>query len=252
MNAILGRILDTQTVTDGVVRLPLRHPDFPALPVHVDAQEGQLLAEIIRGVDPTTTLEIGMAYAVSTLYICEALAALAHPVRHIVIDPYQSSQWRSIGLRNVREAGYESFVDFREERSEFALPQLVEQGRTIDFAFVDGWHTFDQVMVEFFYLDRLLHPGGVIAFDDADRRSVNRVIRYAITFPNYEPVVACTNGGRSLLGAARRALRKVPAAERVFRRDLLYRDWDLGILGSCIVLRKTAETARSSGWYRDF
>jgi predicted O-methyltransferase YrrM len=252
MNAVLYRILATETVTDGVVTLPLRHPDHPSLSVHLDAAEGKLLGDIIAAVDPVTTLEIGMAYGVSTLYICDALATLGHPVQHIVLDPFQSTQWRGIGLRNVRQAGYGSMIEFHEERSELALPRLVESGRAVDFAFVDGWHTFDQVMVEFYYLDRMLRPGGVVAFDDADRRSVNRAIRYAMNYPSYE--VYPTREARSVSwrGRLRRALGRLPGADRIVRRDVLHRDWDLGILGSCVALRKAREEPRSSGWYRDF
>src|SRR5215471_534796 len=101
MNAVLDRILTTENVTDGTVTLPLRHPDHPSLPVHLDAAEGKLLGDLIRAIEPATTLEIGMAYGVSTLYICDALSSLDHPVTHIVLDPFQSRQWRGIGLRNV-------------------------------------------------------------------------------------------------------------------------------------------------------
>jgi predicted O-methyltransferase YrrM len=220
----------------------------------MDAAEGAFLAEIIRQVNPATSLEIGMAYGVSTLYICDALVELGHPVRHIVMDPFQSSQWRGIGLRNVKEAGYGAFVELHEERSEFLLPMLVQRGTTIEFALIDGWHTFDQVMVEFYYLDRMLRPGGVVAFDDADRRSVNRVIRYAMNYPGYEVYRNPRAGAPAvtLKGRLRRAVTKVPRIDRIVRRDVLHRDWDVGILGSCVALRKVEEGRRSSGWYRDF
>lgn len=254
MNPVLEHILATDSVSDGTATLPLRHPDFPNLRVHMDPREGAFLAEIIRAVDPATTLEIGMAYGVSTLYICDALAGLGHPARHLAMDPFQSTQWRDIGLKNIRQAGYGEMLEFHEARSELVLPELLAQGRTIDFALIDGWHTFDQVMVEFYYLNRLLRVGGVIAFDDSDRRSVNRVVRYALNYPGYEvfrsSAALATPGG--LPGRVRRGLRLMPAAEKLFRRDLLYRDWDLNVLGSCVALRKTAEDNRSSGWYRDF
>ena len=254
MNAVLEEILATESVTDGVVRLPLRHPDFPSLPVHMDRDEGAFLAEIIRRIDPATSLEIGMAYGISTLYICEALSALGHPVHHIVMDPFQSTTWRGIGLANAARAGYGGMVDFLEERSELALPKLLERGTTIEFALIDGRHTFDQVMLEFYYIDRMLREGGVVAFDDADRRSVNRVVRYSLNYPNYEVWRPAYEAPRriTLRGRVRRALVRVPGAERVIRRDLLHRDWDLGVLGSCVALRKTAAGERSSGWYRDF
>jgi len=40
------------------------------------------------------------------------------------------------------------------------------QGERIDFAFIDGAHTFDHVLVDFFYIDRMLNVGGIVAFDD--------------------------------------------------------------------------------------
>jgi hypothetical protein len=91
-------------------------------------------------------------------------------------------------------------------------------------------------------------------FDDADRPSVNRAIRYALNYPGYE-VFEREDGRRahpSLKGRARRVAAKIPGIERIVRRDLLYRDWDLNVLGSCVALRKTKDDRRSSGWYRDF
>ncbi len=254
MNAVLREILTTESVTDGTRTLPLTHPDFPSLPVHMDAVEGALLAEIVQKVDPATSLEIGMAYGISTLYICEALAALGHPARHIVMDPFQSTQWRGIGLRNVARAGYGDVLDFHEARSEFLLPALVEAGTTIEFALIDGWHTFDQVMVEFYFIDRMLRAGGVVVFDDADRRSVNRVIRYALNYPHYEAFRTNTPARDrvSMRARLRRVLARLPGVGRTVRSNILRPDWDLNVFGSCVALRKTGDSSRSSGWYCDF
>jgi predicted O-methyltransferase YrrM len=219
----------------------------------MDEAEGALLAEIVRLTDPSISLEIGLAYGISTLHICEALAGLGHPARHIVMDPFQSTQWRGIGLANLARAGFDALVEFHETRSELLLPVLVARGTTIDFALVDGWHTFDQVMVEFYFIDRLLRVGGVVVFDDADRPSVNRVIRYALNYPGYEAFRTNRPAGRrTLRGVIRRGLGRLPGAKRLLRPDVVSRDWDLGIFGSCVALRKTAAVSRSSGWYRDF
>lgn len=254
MNAVLEKIVSSQQVTDGNATLPLRHPDFPDLPVAVDRTEGQFLRKIIEDVKPQGTLEVGCAYGVSTLYICEAASALPAFAQHIVIDPFQRTQWRGIGLKHVVEAGYGHLVDFREEPSETVLPALVRAGLTLDFAFIDGWHTFDQVMVEFYYLNRLLRIGGVIAFDDADRRSVNRAIRHALTYPSYRVYgTSRTDPSQpSILGRSRHALAKVPAVSKIVRPDILNKDWDLGILGTCVAIQKIDTDARSSGWDRSF
>ena len=45
MNAILERMLATGSVTVGDKTLPLCHPDFPSLAVHMDAAEGAFLAD---------------------------------------------------------------------------------------------------------------------------------------------------------------------------------------------------------------
>jgi len=33
---------------------------------------------------------------------------------------------------------------------------------TVDFAFIDGNHVFEYVLVDFFLIDKLLRPGGAI------------------------------------------------------------------------------------------
>jgi predicted O-methyltransferase YrrM len=250
MNVVLETILSSECVSDGQRTYALTHPDFPQFTTHMDREEGAFLQELVAHVRPSQSLEIGFAYGVSTLYICEALAALGQPVRHIVADPFQSTKWHGIGLRNVREAGYASLVDFREERSEFLLPRLLQEGVELDFALIDGWHTFDQVMVEFYYLNRMLRVGGIIALDDANRRGVNRVIRHALTYPSYRVFQASKAEASpiSLAGKVRRAVGKLPHASDVLRPDFVHRDWDLGIFGSCIAIQKTAEDNRSSGW----
>jgi predicted O-methyltransferase YrrM len=260
MNAVLADILTSQRVSDGVSSFPLRHPDFPDLPVAVDPAEGAWLQQIVEDIRPIQSLEIGCAYGVSSLYICDALNSahvLAEPPggapRHIVVDPFQSTQWRGIGIRNIRDAGFASIVDFREERSEIVLPRLLDEGVTLDFAFVDGWHTFDQVLMEFYYINRLLRVGGVVAFDDANRRSINRVVRHALTYPAYRVYGTERQSSRAtVLGRSRRALTRVPAISGILRPDFLHKDWDLGILGTCVAIQKVADDNRSSGWDRPF
>jgi predicted O-methyltransferase YrrM len=254
MNPVLARILETGTIGQGTERTTLRHPEFPDRFSHVTRSTGELLQRAIRDVRPTVSLEVGLAYGVSTLFICDAIQSLPQPGTHIVLDPYQNGKWRGIGLKNLRDAGFEPIVEFHEEASELFLPKLVAEGRRVDLAFIDGLHRFDQALVEFYYINRLLRPGGVVLFDDAARRSVNRVIRHALTYPAYE-VYGTTEPSpatRSLLGSVRLKAASVRYMRRILRADLLQRDWDLGILGRCVGLRKIAEDARETHWHDDF
>jgi predicted O-methyltransferase YrrM len=71
-----------------------------------------------------------------------------------------------LGLANLDRAGYARLVEFHDEPSYRALPALEAAGQRIEFAFIDGWHTFDYVMVDFFYVDRMLRVGGIVVLDD--------------------------------------------------------------------------------------
>src|SRR5712692_10952216 len=140
MNPVLRKILSTRTVTR-------RDGSTVPLDSAISADEGQALDRLIRRYKPRTTLEVGLAHGVSALFICDALADIGGE-RHIVIDPGQHA-WEGLGLLNLERAGYSGLVEYHNELSHRALPALHAAGRRVDFAFIDGWHTFDYVMVDF-------------------------------------------------------------------------------------------------------
>ena len=70
---------------------------------------------------------------------------------------------------------------FIDKKSSDAFPNIDDQ---FDLIFIDGWHTFDNVMVDIFYSINLLKPGGYIILDDADFPSVGKAISYFIKLPN--------------------------------------------------------------------
>ena len=193
MNPILERIIET-----GMTETP----DGPPIPLHsqVATEEGEFLQQVISRTRPQTSLEIGLALGVSALYICEALTEVGAS-RHYVIDPHQygmkedglvgetpeqlQAGWRGIGMFNLQQAGYGDLVELRSQVSHQALPQMEAGGVKLDFAFIDGWHTFDYALLDFFYVDRMLRVGGVVVFDDALYPAVRKVCRYVATNRRY-------------------------------------------------------------------
>lgn len=114
----------------------------------VDPACGHLLQKAIREVRPRVAVEVGLAFGISTLYILEALREVGAE-KLIGIDPAQhDSTWRGDGLFNVKRAGYEDLYEFHERSSEEILPVLMAAGTKVDFAFIDGWHTFDYVLLD--------------------------------------------------------------------------------------------------------
>ena len=251
MNAILEEILRTRHVRT-------LEGDSIALHSGISVQDGGFLQRLVAAADPTTSLEIGLGFGVSALYICDALEKKRH-TRHIVIDPYQHGPtFGGIGLENLRRAGFADIVEFFEKPSHLALAELESEARRIDFAFIDGAHTFDNVLVDFFYVDRLLEVGGIVAFDDADYPSIRKVLRYIVTNRSYRALgkdgegVAAAGFGVSILGRARRAVAKLSAARRYLRPEFLEPDWGLGCGGRCVALRKEAEDDRHWTAHSDF
>lgn len=155
---------------------PIRHD---VRTVSISPGEGEALRDWVLRERATRTIEIGLGFGLSALHICESLVRFANPqVRHVVLDPFQTTEFASRGLRALEEAGVESLVEFHEELSQIALPRFLDEGRKFDLAFVDGNHRFDAVFLDLYYLGRLLRRGSVILLDDYDLPGVRRAISF--------------------------------------------------------------------------
>jgi hypothetical protein len=130
-------------------------------------------------------VEVGLAFGISTLYILEAFSETGAE-KLIGMDPDQHQGFRGGGLNNIRRAGYEDLYEFHDETSQQLLPTLVGRGQRIDFAFIDGWHTFDHALIDFFFIDQILNVGGIVVFDDVGYPSIKRVCDFIITNRGYE------------------------------------------------------------------
>jgi predicted O-methyltransferase YrrM len=152
----------------------------------IDRASGALLQRAIRKLRPSIAVEVGLAFGISTLYILDALSEVGGE-KLIGIDPAQhDDHWRGGGLHNVLRSGYNSLYEFHEDTSQRVLPRLVAKGQRVDFAFVDGWHTLDHVLVDFFYIDQMLRVGGVVVFDDVGYPSIRRACDFIVTNRDYE------------------------------------------------------------------
>jgi predicted O-methyltransferase YrrM len=152
---------------------------------YIDRRCGVLLQRVIRELRPSVSVEVGLAFGISTLYMLEALAETGG--RLIGMDPAQhDNHWQGGGLFNITRAGYDSLYEFHEATSQQILPRLAGEGLKIDFAFIDGWHTFDHTLVDFFYIDQILNEGGIVVFDDVGYPSVKRACDFIIANRDFE------------------------------------------------------------------
>ena len=91
-----------------------------------------------------------------------------------------------------------------EELSYIGLPKLLNKNKSYDFIFIDGWHTFDYTLLDFFYADKLLKLGGII--DDVLHKGVNKCIKYVETnYKNYKKIeTSKTQAGYIKIGEDKR------------------------------------------------
>jgi hypothetical protein len=94
------------------------------------------------------------------------------------IDPFQTTQWKSFGLNLIKDIKLNNNHNLYEDKSYIMLPKLLEKKEVYDLIFIDGWHTFDYTLLDFFYADLLLKVGGIIIIDDAMHQGVGKCLRY--------------------------------------------------------------------------
>jgi predicted O-methyltransferase YrrM len=148
-------------------------------PVAIPQAEGRALERVVDEARATNTIETGLGYGMSTLYLCAGLLAGGRPaVRHVAIDPYQHGRFADLGLAALARAGVEDMVEHLARPSEIVLPSLLEEERRFDVAFVDGNHRFDGVFVDLFFLGHLVRPGGRVFLDDYQLPGVRRAAAF--------------------------------------------------------------------------
>ena len=180
MNPVLEEIIKTgnTTAVNGIVQKVIGQ---------ISEEEGNLIQSSIKELQAEVSVEIGLAFGTSALYICEALKKTKR-TKHYVIDPFQmfEDSYGGIGLNNLKRAGYENIIEFIEKPSHTALASLETQNVKVDFAFIDGWHTFDHALVDFFLVDKILRVDGILILDDTDWPAISKVASFISNNRSYK------------------------------------------------------------------
>lgn len=202
-----------------------------ALTSAVDVNYAQVLHDLVLREKPELVVEVGLANGVSTLAILSALETNGGNGRLISIDPYQTAHWHSVGVSHVRRAGFAARHRHIELSDHLALPTLLAENSQVDFAYIDGAHTFDHVFLDFFYLDKMLSPGRLMGFNDCIYPAIHRVLRYLGTHRHYTEVDVGLpkdfSGKYGLLSQMVRRIEDRTPADRYYRKvEDLALPWD--------------------------
>ena len=146
---------------DVLARLRDATAKLPEAEMQIGADQGQLMALLVRLIGARRCIEIGTFTGYSALAV-----ALALPPDGQLIACDVKREWTDIGQKFWREAGVESRIDLRLQPALKTLDELLAQGERerFDFAFVDA----DKPNYIAYYekLLELIRPGGLITADN--------------------------------------------------------------------------------------
>ena len=168
-------------VRDGIAVARSNGTHHSLFPVAIGAAEGGALGEWVTHEGATHTIEVGLGYGISALFISEALLLSGEAAaRHVALDPHQATRFADCGLQSLEDAGLRGLVEFHAEESQVALPRFLAEGRNFDLAFVDGNHRFDGIFLDLVYLGRLVRAGGIVFIDDYQLPAVARAASFCV------------------------------------------------------------------------
>lgn len=240
MNPIIQEIFDKRTTksVDGKT-------------VNVSGQisfhEGELIQKCIEEINAEVSVEVGLAFGTSAMFICEYLKKTPK-TRHYVMDPFQmyEASYGGIGLNNLKKSGFGDIIEFIDKPSQLALPELEQRNVKVDFAFIDGWHTFDHTLVDFFFVDKILRVGGIMILDDTDWPAVKKLVSFIETNRSYEFIE----------GTPPRTFKKKSSANKVrpftALKKILGNHADTEANYGAMAFRKVSDDIRSWDHYNDF
>ena len=194
------RSVRDKLITDGTAVTPDGRV-MEIFPVAIGPEEGAALRDLVVEEGATRTLEVGLGFAMSTLFICEGLLVNGAGGRHVAIDPFQlepasvaGTTYAGVGLETLERAGVGDVVHLHQEESQVVLPRLLDAGQGFDLAFIDGSHRFEAVFLDLMYAGRLVAEGDIVFVDDTHLPAIRRAIEFCMNNLGWEPIGAGSEG----------------------------------------------------------
>jgi predicted O-methyltransferase YrrM len=218
----------------------------------IKESEGEMLLKMCQETKAMMTLETGLAFGASALVFLHHHATCARGGKHFAVDPNQLTSYRGAALRIIEDAGYASYFKLFNGPSHLEIPRIIELKTSLDCAFIDGWHTFDYTLIDFFLIDKLLRPNGMVALHDMYGPAKQKVLRFILSYRDYEIMKRYRISGQE-----RRVLILKFFVSRMLKRPSLllsryHWQYQLSDSSGLIVLRKKSNYEPSYNFYRRF
>jgi predicted O-methyltransferase YrrM len=122
-------------------------------------KQGQLLFKLVAHFQPTTILELGTSFGISTLY-----QAKAKPSAHVYTleGCPQTAKLAQQNFRKLQATNIEAIIGNIDQK----LPQLLAQIEQVDWVFFDANHRLEPTIQYFEWCRAKAHENSVFVFDD--------------------------------------------------------------------------------------
>lgn len=151
----------------------------------INPEEAKKMIDVINLKKPINTLEIGLAMGSSAVCFLDTKKQYTDSCMHYAIDPNQFKEYEGAGVKIINDHNLSINFKLLEGKTHDVFHYFFENNINLDMAFIDGWHTFDYTLIDFFLIDQVLKPGGVIAFHDMYALSKIKVLKYILTHRDY-------------------------------------------------------------------
>src|SRR3954471_5379839 len=122
-----------------------------ALHSNTSKKQGEFLQDVFDLVKPDSSLEVGFAYGISTLFILKKhYQNNSVDQCHIVIEP--DDYWGPAAVHNIEKEGLLKYLQIKKGYSDKVLASLFLQDHRIQYAYVDTTKRFDIVMHDFYFI----------------------------------------------------------------------------------------------------
>ena len=217
---------------------------------HTSKAQGLFLQEIFDIIKPSKSIEVGLAYGISTLFILEKHHEnKSTPKSHIVIEPFP---WGGVAEHNIEKENLSELAEIKYKKSHDVLPQLYYDSCRIQFAYIDTTKLFDVVLQDFYFIDKMLDVNGVVILDDCGGSwpGVQRVARFINSLPHYKVLkahnkIVMSRKRRLALRSFSKIIKLLPFKEQLYPTVNFKTDSELNLNYHCIAFKKISEDQRN-------
>ena len=156
---------------------------------NISVKECIFIHLLIKIKKPKKVLEIGLATGMSSMVILNALNMFDGEILYSV-DPFQKTQWNSVGLYNIDNVKQNIKHKLVEKLSDVAFDEF--ENNFFDMILIDGPHDKMAVIGDINNTKRVLKINGIMILDDILHKGVSEAIKEVlINDTNYKRI--CIN-----------------------------------------------------------